>query len=506
MNFIEPTNDPWPTQNASPRLWLTNLALVTLGCLLLALCRAALRSSGNIEHFIGWALAGAVVYVTAVVLVTRARAMRSTFLLVLVFAVLLRLAILFAPPYLSDDVYRYVWDGRVQASGINPYRYIPAEPQLAHLRDAEIYPRINRREYARTIYPPVAQMIFFVVTRFGETVTVMKAAMVGFEVVAVWALVLLLAGVGLPPQRVLLYAWHPLILWEIAGSGHCDAIAIAFIALALVARQRGRAAWAGAALAGAALVKLYPIVLLPSLHGSLQADSKTAEGAQGRRGAQRGIREGDDYRSAPLDLQSSASLRALLRPLRLKLLLQGVRWRMLTAFAATMLLAYAPYLSVGLRGVLGFLPDYTGEEGLSSGQRFFGLSLLRLAWPGAPQAVYSLLAAAILGGLGLWALLRRERNQESFLTPTLALAAAFALLLSPRYPWYFTWLAPLLCFVGRRAWAPLTYLTTASFILYRGWLHDDPASMLATNCMLYLPTALLAAFALWRNRAPAQTQ
>ena len=60
----------------------------------------------------------------------------------------------------STDIYRYVWDGRVQAAGINPYRYIPADPALAHLRDAEIYPKINRADYARTIYPPAAQIVF----------------------------------------------------------------------------------------------------------------------------------------------------------------------------------------------------------------------------------------------------------------------------------------------------------------------------------------------------------
>ena len=57
-------------------------------------------------------------------------------------------------------MYRYVWDGRVQLAGINPYRYVPAADQLAFLRDAAVYPNINRAEYAHTVYPPVAQAIF----------------------------------------------------------------------------------------------------------------------------------------------------------------------------------------------------------------------------------------------------------------------------------------------------------------------------------------------------------
>ena len=63
------------------------------------------------------------------------------------------------PPILSTDIYRYVWDGRMQAADINPYRHMPADPALATLRDTVIYPQINRADYARTIYPPVAQMV-----------------------------------------------------------------------------------------------------------------------------------------------------------------------------------------------------------------------------------------------------------------------------------------------------------------------------------------------------------
>ena len=62
--------------------------------------------------------------------------------------------VLFPPPFLSSDMYRYVWDGRVQVAGINPYRYVPADPALQSLRDDAIYPHINRADIARTIYPP----------------------------------------------------------------------------------------------------------------------------------------------------------------------------------------------------------------------------------------------------------------------------------------------------------------------------------------------------------------
>src|SRR5215210_6161102 len=126
---------------------LTNLALVLLGSALLALYRAGLHAGSPKE--IGWftrlALIQGALYTLAVWLTLRARPARSTLVIALVFAALFRLSILFAPPYLSDDIYRYIWDGRVQATGTNPYRYIPADESLARLRDEAIYTHINRR-------------------------------------------------------------------------------------------------------------------------------------------------------------------------------------------------------------------------------------------------------------------------------------------------------------------------------------------------------------------------
>ena len=144
--------------------------------------------------------------------------------------VFMRALLLFAPPH-STDIYRYVWDGRVQADGVNPYRYVPADPALAHLRDAAIYESVNRKEYAPTIYPPMAQPVFFLATRVSETVTMMKATMLAFEALAIFALIELLKARRLPTVLVSLYALHPLAVWEIAGSGHVDSVSIAFMLL-----------------------------------------------------------------------------------------------------------------------------------------------------------------------------------------------------------------------------------------------------------------------------------
>ncbi len=424
----------------------TNFALIALGFVLYQLYGRGLTAEGSrdIIWFVRLALAQFALYLLAAWIIFRARASRSTLIVVLVFAALFRLCILFVPPHLSDDIYRYIWDGRVQAASINPYRYVPADDALKPLRDETIYPKINRRDYAHTIYPPAAQMIYFTVTRMGESVTTMKTAMVLFEVVTVGALMFLLASFGWPRQRVLIYAWHPLLVWETAGSGHVEAIAIAFITLALVARRRQWETMTGIALGLATLVKLTPLVLFPALY---------------RRWS----------------------------------------WKMPAALAAVIALCYLPYLSVGIKGALGFLPDYANEEGLQNGTRFFLLSVAQRLLGGIelPNAAFMVFALGVLFLLAVWCVFARERNERSFIARALLLATAFTALLSPRYAWYFAWLIPFLCLVPQ---ASIFYLTGACFVTYAFWLGERPEQMFAVNSLIYAPFAVLAALAFWKKR------
>jgi hypothetical protein len=122
------------------------------------------------------------------------------------------------PPYLSTDIYRYIWDARVQASGVSPYDYVPADPNLRHLRDADIYQKINRKDYAHTIYPPAAQIAFFAISRFGESVLAMKAGIAVCDLTTIGILLILLR-LNQPLERVILYAWHPLVVWEFGSAG-----------------------------------------------------------------------------------------------------------------------------------------------------------------------------------------------------------------------------------------------------------------------------------------------
>ena len=140
---------------------------------------------------------------------------RRALVCILLVGVAMRLIVIAAPP-VSSDVYRYIWDGRVQAAGINPYRYVPADEALRDLRDDVIYPKINRADYAPTIYPPAAQIVFLAVTRISESVTAMKVAMVAFEAIAVWAMLQMLFKRGTAAD-----AYPSLRLAPSAGLGIC---------------------------------------------------------------------------------------------------------------------------------------------------------------------------------------------------------------------------------------------------------------------------------------------
>jgi alpha-1,6-mannosyltransferase len=440
----------WRALLRSGILSWTNLLLLLVGLALRVMYERGLKAIGSNDlfWFIPLALAQSALYLFAAWVVLRARlSSRSTLMIVLVFTALFRLSILYNPPFLSDDIYRYVWDGRVQAAGINPYRYIPADKHLEKLRDEAIYPKINRRESARTIYPPLAQAIYFGTTRVRESVVWMKATMVCFEALTLLALMGLLASFRMPLQRVMIYAWHPLIVWEIAGSGHVDSIAIAFVCIALLARRQNREVAAGVALGCAVLIKLFPLVLFPALY---------------RRWG----------------------------------------WKMPTALVLTIVTAYLPYLSVGITNVLGYLPGYAEEEGLHSGSRYFLLGLLRRLFGESrvPSISYIIFAGLILSAVAVWALFKREESESVYLTRAFVLASAFTVLLSPRYEWYFAWLVPFLCFVP---FAPVFALTTSAFMLYLFWFGESTDKTLVVNAFLYAPFILLCVLYLWRHRASA---
>lgn len=184
---------------------------------------------------------------------------------VLALALLFRLVFFPLPPVLSDDAFRYVWDGLVQLEGLNPYLHRPAEIPLAELRASPLYEKLNSAEYY-SIYPPLSQLIFalgaWAAPLGGWTFSyyLIKGIIVVFEFGGVYLLARLVE-----PRAAALYAWNPLVLAEVAGQAHTEAVMVGLLVVAVWCVKRGWGGWASAALAGAGLVKLYPFVLFPLL-------------------------------------------------------------------------------------------------------------------------------------------------------------------------------------------------------------------------------------------------
>jgi alpha-1,6-mannosyltransferase len=363
--------------------------------------------------------------------------------LILGLGILLRAYVLLFDPLLSSDIYRYVWDGRVQSAGINPYRYLPTDEALAFLRDGTIFPHINRAATAVTIYPPVAQFFFLIVTRIGETVTMMRLALLGCEAVTVTLIILLLRRMNRPVTRVIAYLWHPLPLWEIANSGHVDALMVALMLLGLWIALTGHALRGTVLVAFSVLVKPY---------------------------------------TAPV-------LAGIWRPWDLKMPLVVI---------AAVALCYLPYLSVGW-GVLGFLTKgYLTEEGISAGNDLWLLSLWRLVF-GEHQGdvvAYVATAALVLLFTGLSVARSPDRTIASRLADINMLLLVTLLLLSPNYPWYFLVVTPFAALCGS---APTWVVSIGALLLSEQLDWDFYIPRMVTKSVLFGSLFLAWALVAWRN-------
>jgi alpha-1,6-mannosyltransferase len=360
--------------------------------------------------------------------------------------ILLRAYVLAFDPLLSSDIYRYVWDGRVQAAGINPYRYIPADQALAFLRDGAVFPHINRADTAPTIYPPVAQFFFLIVTRLGENVTMMRLGLLGCESVTVTLIILLLRRINRPVTRVVAYLWHPLPLWEITNSGHVDALMVALMLLGIFVALNGHALRGSVLIALSVLVKPYV---------------------------------------APV-------LAAIWRPWDLKMALVVI---------ATIALCYLPYLGVGW-GVLGFLTKgYLTEEGISAGNDLWLLSLWRLVF-GAHQSdvlAYVALAALLIMFKGLSVARSYHHTVASRLADINMLLLLTLLLLSPNYPWYFLVVTPFAALCGS---LPAWVVSIGALLLSEQLDWDFYIPRMVTKSVLFGGLLLAWTVVAWRARMP----
>ena len=227
----------------------------------LTVCARKLGSMGSPSFVIALAAAG-VAYLLAIrEFFSTAKIPHRIIVFGLVLAALWRLPFLLMPPGPDDDVHRYVWDGRVQRLGYNPYLVIPGDPALDGLHTPET--RTLNHPDVPSPYPAGAQLLFRGVTAIHESVFALKVAFVLCDFTIAFILLDILRRSGQGAHWVLAYAWHPLLAVEVAGSGHIDIVGTLLLLVSAAALGRRWRAVAALAFGLAVAVKFLPIVLLP---------------------------------------------------------------------------------------------------------------------------------------------------------------------------------------------------------------------------------------------------
>jgi hypothetical protein len=245
---------------------------------------------------------------------------------------------------------------------------------------------------------------------FPDSITALKAIMMLFDIGTILLILRLLKKTGFRSDRVLLYAWSPLVLFELAGSGHLEAVMLPFVLLAILARMSGKPGLAGVTLGMATLIKLYPAALLPALY-------------------QRGDR------------------------------------RFPIAFGATILLGYLPYFYGASGKVLGFLPDYFGRwEDFNIGFRYF-LTLALAPMTTSPRLVAMLFLTALFGAVALY-VARTGEGKDIPWRAYLMVSAYLLLLPTSFHPWYLVCILPFLCVYPSWGWLYLSGAITLSYLKY----------------------------------------
>lgn len=242
---------------ASNRLYALGLIL------LVALLRCARNFSGQGEAFpiLPLFVAGIAYLLAMRELFCTPNFQKHVIVIGLVFAAVWHVAFLGIPTGSDDDVRRYVWDGRIQRLGFNPYIVVPSDPALARFHTAET--RAMNHPDLPSLYPPGAELFFRAVTVIHDSAFAMRVAFAICDFIILVVLLNVLRSTGQAAHWVLAFAWNPLLATEVAGSGHVDIVGALLLLVSFAALLRRRRTIAAIAFALAVSVKFLPIVLLP---------------------------------------------------------------------------------------------------------------------------------------------------------------------------------------------------------------------------------------------------
>lgn len=421
-----------PAVGVPPRLGLLRLLLIAVSVGGVSLLGPDPASWG--VRWCLWAV-GSVAWLTGL-----ASAQRIPTLWLVLGAILLRGLVLAGDPELSDDAYRYVWEGGLVAEGVSPFAVAPDSPELAvyQRRWSSIYDGVNHREVSAA-YPPLTQWVHAGVTTLaggpgepGRALFAMRLFYGAMDLLCLLPLAILLRGSRRTGASLFAWAWSPLVAVEFAGGAHFDSFGVLLLLSALaVARSAlntgtGRQTLVLGLLVAGALVKLLPGLVIPFC-------------ARGKR-----------------------------------------RWLALPICAAVFALAWMPFISGGGAELLAGLSEY--------GTRWEAGSLV-YRWIERPLGSWferdggltdpRRIARAMIG-LAFLAIFFREWRRELDLVRTVGVLIGSFLVLSPTlHPWYLTWVVPFVALRPSRAWslllamAPLLYWPLAKWKAEGVWIEPD---------------------------------
>ena len=427
---------------------------------------------------------------------------RFIFWVIIVFGLVFRFSILPAQQIQEDDVYRYLWDGKVFANNINPFEYAPSEVhEFKELRIQnpevfyEIYNERNERELETlytlkwenqkslkylervnhpnvpTIYPPMAQFVFRIVHIFQpDSIFSMRVAFLIFDFTTMIFIVGILARMGLNKNMSAVYFWCPLIIKETLNSTHLDIIGISFLCGSIYFLVYHRH-WLGIFfLAFGFLAKLYPAILLPLYLQSCFEKSRN--------------QKGNPWLATATNL---------------------------LLFVGIIILGYIPFMGIGLQmfeGLKAYSLYWESNDSIFACLVFIfknlpgNLSTVSFLSNPLPIFLSKLTVISILMGVLIWFLLKNTsliHNPHQFLKQ-LFIIMALVFLLSPiQNPWYLCWVTPFLCLYPSRPWILLTGLVGFYYLDYYFDYQEMQDWTKWTPWIEYLPFYLLLTLGL-RNK------
>lgn len=403
------------------------------------------------------------IYLALLFAIVKKKTDKRTFFAIIFFASFFRIILLPSIPVHENDIYRYMWDGKVSLSGINPYAHAPQEAEikpedkirekdfvkLKALRNSNrtYFSRIGHR-WVPTIYPPFAQAIFSLASFIRQdSILVMKSIFVVFDILAVIVISKLLLLFNKDPSLSIIYAWSPLVLKEIANSGHYDSLPICLLLLAIYLLLKSRLVSGSLSFALAVTSKFFPILLLPLYRTIMKR----------RHYVLIGVVLAGMY--MPFFFWQNTGIRQVFKGL----LVYSDKW------------AYNGSIFVFFRSMFDALNI-----------KFYNDLFL-------PKIFVGLIFITIV----LFLSLKKTVNNTSILHKSFIILALLFCLSPVGEPWYFCWVIPFLCFFHYYSFIILSWLLVFSYLSFSrqlGTFNILSLQIPVLNTIQYLPFYILLIF------------